>query len=236
MCPDEVWVSWLVVERMDFRLEPLLEPSDLDRWRGALLSDQDNWRAGADTAGWHARTVKSNRQLTRSCALHQELASELTGLLMAAPLLQSLAFPRRIHGVLFSRTGPGEGYGRHVDNAWMGNGRSDLSFSVALTDPSSYQGGDLVLETSAGERRVRLPAGHAVVYPSTLLHQVEPVMSGERLMAEGWIESRIRRADQRELLFELDTARRLLFQQQGKGDVFDLISRSYSNLLRLWDA
>ena len=236
MCPDEVWVSWLVVERMDFRLEPLLEPSDLDRWRGALLSDQDNWRAGADTAGWHARTVKSNRQLTRSCALHQELASELIGLLMAAPLLQSLAFPRRIHGVLFSRTGPGEGYGRHVDNAWMGNGRSDLSFSVALTDPSSYQGGDLVLETSAGERRVRLPAGHAVVYPSTLLHQVEPVMSGERLMAVGWIESRIRRADQRELLFELDTARRLLFQQQGKGDVFDLISRSYSNLLRLWDA
>ena len=65
---------------------------------------------------------------------------------------------------------------------------------------------------------------------------MEPVISGERLMAVGWIESRIRRADQRELLFELDTARRLLFQQQGKGDVFDLISRSYSNLLRLWDA
>jgi PKHD-type hydroxylase len=151
-------------------------------------------------------------------------------------LLQAAAFPRRIHSLLFSRSGRGQGYGRHVDNAWMAAGRSDLSFTVFLSDPDAYSGGALVLELPAGEMAVRLPAGHALVYPSTLLHRVEPVTAGERLVAVGWIESRIRHADQREVLFELDTARRALFERQGKDEIFDLISRSYSNLLRCWDA
>ena len=129
----------------------------------------------------------------------------------------------------------GEGYGRHVDNAWMADGRSDLSFTIALADHDGYQGGALVLESSSGEEAFRLPAGHALVYPSTLLHRVEPVTAGERLVAVGWIESRIRHADQRELLFELDTASRALFERSGKDEVFDLISRSYSNLLRRWE-
>jgi len=92
------------------------------------------------------------------------------------------------------------------------------------------------MESPRGEERFRLPAGYAVVYPSTLLHRVEPVIAGERFVAVGWIESRIRHADQRELLFELDTARRVLFERSGKDEVFDLISRSYSNLLRRWDS
>ena len=85
------------------------------------------------------------------------------------------------------------------------------------------------------ERRFRLSAGDVVIYPSTLLHRVEPVKSGERFVAVGWIQSRIRRADQRELLFELDRARRLQFINHGKDDVFNLVSRSYNNLFRLWD-
>lgn len=118
----------------------------------------------------------------------------------------------------------------------MAGGRTDLSFTVWLSEPDSYQGGELVLESPSGEEAFRLPAGHALVYSSTLLHRVEPVSRGERMVAVGWIESRIRQADQRELLFELDTARRALFARSGKDDVFDLISRSYSNLLRTWDA
>ena len=220
---------------MNFLLEPLLDAETVLAFRSSLLSENEYWSPGADTAGWHARVVKNNHQLDRSCALHQKLSADLLRLLQRHPLLQSLAFPRRIHGLLFSRSGSGEGYGRHVDNAWMAQGRSDLSFTVALSDPSDYEGGALSLEQSGSERSFRLPAGHAVVYPSTLLHQVEPVTSGVRLVALGWIESRIRRADQRELLFELDTARRLQFQRQGKDDIFDLISRSYSNLLRQWD-
>ena len=221
---------------MRFVIEPLLSDVQQQHFRERLLADTAAWRPGAETAGWHAKAVKHNRQLDRASALHRELAQELQQLLESQPLIQAAAFPRSIHGLLFSRSAVGEGYGRHVDNAWMAGGRSDLSFTVFLSDPDAYGGGALVLESPQGEEALRLPAGHAVVYPSTLLHRVEPVRAGERLVAVGWIESRIRQADQRELLFELDTARRALFARSGKDDIFDLVSRSYSNLLRRWDA
>ena len=220
---------------MRFQLEPLLEPQALAALQAALGDPQAPWIDGATTAGWHARGLKRNHQLDGSSELHRRLAAQLEVCLAAQPLLQAAAFPRRIHSVLFSRSGCGEGYGRHVDNAWMAAGRSDLSFTVFLSEPDAYAGGDLVLETPNGEEAFRLPAGHAVVYPSTQLHWVEPVTAGERLVAVGWIESRIRHADQRELLFELDTARRALFERHGKDEIFDLISRSYSNLLRRCD-
>lgn len=220
---------------MQFLIEPLFSSDQVMAMVEQLQANQDDWRAGAETAGWHARTVKSNHQLDRSSALHQQLAAVVEQHLHSHPLVQAAAFPRRIHGILFSRSGVGEGYGRHVDNAWMTGGRSDLSFTIWLSDPSGYEGGDLTLETGDGERSFRLPAGHCLVYPSTLLHYVEPVESGQRLVAVGWIESRIRQADQRELLFELDTARRALFERSGKDDVFDLITKSYTNLLRHWD-
>ena len=216
-------------------LEPLLGVEELQRCRAALADPQAPWIDGASTAGWHARGLKRNQQLDGASALHRQLAGGVEAALAAQPLLQAATFPRRIHSLLFSRSGAGEGYGRHVDNAWMAAGRSDLSFTVFLSEPDAYCGGALVLETSSGEEAFRLPAGHAVVYPSTQLHRVEPVTAGERLVAVGWIESRIRHADQRELLFELDTARRALFERHGKDEIFDLISRSYSNLLRRWD-
>ncbi|MFM7286751.1 MAG: Fe2+-dependent dioxygenase [Cyanobium sp.] len=220
---------------MQFLIEPLLSAEQTLAMVEQLRGDQEAWRPGVETAGWHAREVKNNHQLDRGSALHQQLATAVQEQLEAQPLVQAAAFPRRIHGVLFSRSGVGEGYGRHVDNAWMAGGRTDLSFTVWLSEPDTYQGGELVLESPYGEETFRLPAGHALVYPSTLLHRVEPVSHGERMVAVGWIESRIRQADQRELLFELDTARRALFARSGKDDVFDLISRSYSNLLRAWD-
>jgi len=221
---------------MQFFLEPLLAPSDAERLLQRLqTTPPEAWRPGEETAGWHARGVKSNRQLDRDTALHRQLETEVRSALEAHPLVQAAAFPRCIHGLIFSRMGPGEGYGRHVDNAWMAGGRADLSLTLALSGPDSYGGGELVLERPQGEEAIRLPAGHAIVYPSTSLHRVEPVSWGERLVAVGWIQSRIRHSAQRELLFELDTARRALFAQEGKGEVFDLISRSYSNLLRWWE-
>ena len=220
---------------MRFLLEPLLAADELQELVSVLQDPAAPWIDGASTAGWHARDLKRNHQLDGASPLHQQLSARLEAVLTAQPLVQAAAFPRRIHGLLFSRSGAGEGYGRHVDNAWMGGGRSDLSFSLFLSEPETYAGGALVLETPAGEESFRLPAGHALVYPSTLLHRVEPVTAGERLVAVGWIESRIRHADQRELLFELDTARRTLFARHGKDEIFDLVSRSYSNLLRRWD-
>ncbi|MFM7171345.1 MAG: Fe2+-dependent dioxygenase [Cyanobium sp.] len=221
---------------MQFLLEPLLPTRDVEHLLQRLqASAPEAWRPGVETAGWHARQVKNNRQLDRHSPLHGVLEEELRAALWAHPLVQAAAFPRCIHGVLFSRMAPGESYGRHVDNAWMAGGRADLSFTLALCPPDSHGGGDLVLESPQGEERIRLPAGHAILYPSTSLHRVEPVTWGERLVAVGWIESRIRHGEQRELLFELDTARRALHGQEGKGEVFDLISRSYSNLLRWWE-
>jgi len=221
---------------MRFLIEPLLPKSYCHSVAKKLRQENEAWRPGAETAGWVARDVKNNHQLDRQCPLHKELASELAEILEMHPMVQAAAFPRQIHGLLFSRSGVGEGYGRHVDNAWMAGGRSDLSFTLALTDPDGYQGGALVLDSPSGEEAFRLPAGHALVYPSTLLHRVDPVTAGERLVAVGWIESRIRHADQRELLFELDMAGRMVFGRNGKDEVFDLISRSYANLQRRWES
>ena len=219
---------------MRFQIESLLLPDQIADWRGRLLAPEAPWRPGQETAGWHARSVKRNRQLDRASALHRELAPQVHQALLAHPLLASAALPARIHGLLFSRSGPGEGYGRHVDNAFMAEGRSDLSFTLFLSEPASYAGGALVLEFPHGEEAIRLGAGDAILYPSTLLHRVEPVTAGERLVCVGWIQSRLRSAELRELLFELDTARRTVFSQQGKGEVFDLLSRTYTNLLRMW--
>lgn len=219
---------------MRFSLEPLLSPEQAAQICGRLRRAAD-WRSGQESAGWHARGVKNNQQLDRSSPLHRELVAAIEPRLAAHPLVQGAAFPRSIHSLLFSRCTAGEGYGRHIDNAWMERGRSDLSFTVFLSPPADYDGGALTLETPGGSESFRLPAGHGLVYPSTQLHSVEPVLAGERYVLVGWIESRIRQAEQRELLFELDTARRALFSRTGKDEVFDLISRSYSNLLRRWD-
>ena len=219
---------------MRFAIEPLLSSEQAAAMGEALRAESASWRPGTDTAGWHARTVKHNRQLDPDSPLHSRLSQQVRQALLAHPLVAAAALPVRVHGVLFSRCGVGEGYGRHVDNAYMKDGRSDLSFTLFLSEPGAYEGGALVLESPGAEEALRLPAGHAIVYPSTLLHRVEPVLAGERLAAVGWIQSRVRQADQRELLFELDTARRALFASQSHGEVFDLISRSYTNLLRRW--
>ncbi len=219
---------------MRFQLEQLLSPDQVEALRSALLAPASPWQAGATTAGWHARAVKHNRQLSRASDLHGQLAAGVLQALEASALLQAAALPLKIHSLRFSRSGPGEGYGRHLDDAYMAEGRSDLSFTLFLSEPAQYDGGELVLEFPGGDEPHKLAAGDVLVYPSTLLHRVEPVEQGERLVAVGWIESRIRGAEQRELLFELDTARRSLFAREGKSEEFDLISRSYSNLLRLW--
>ena len=220
---------------MRFPIKPLVSESYCREVVRLLREESADWRPGAETAGWAARDVKNNHQLNRQCQLHQTLALELTDLLGAHPLVQAAAFPRQIHDILFSRSGVGEGYGRHVDSAYMAGGRSDLSFTIALSGPDDYEGGALVLESPGKEEVFRLPVGHALVYPSTMLHRVEPVTSGERFVAVGWIESRIRHADQRELLFELDMTGRTLFERSGGDEVFDSISRTYANLLRRWE-
>jgi PKHD-type hydroxylase len=125
-------------------------------------------------------------------------------------------------------------YGSHVDDAVMGSTdpiRSDVSFTLFLNPPDAYDGGELVIESTAGEQAFKLPAGGLVLYPSSTLHRVVPVT---RLAAVSWVQSQIRDPGCREILFDLDTARRTLFEREGKSREFDLLSKSLANLLRLW--
>jgi PKHD-type hydroxylase len=144
------------------------------------------------------------------------------------------ARPKALSPLLFSRTGIGMQYGIHVDDALMGGMRTDIAFTLFLDPPETYDGGDLVIESAAGEDVIKLPAGSMIVYPATTLHRVAQVTRGTRHVAAGWARSFVRDASQRELLFDLDTARRTIFAREGKSTEFDLISKSLANLLRMW--
>lgn len=196
---------------------------------------QLDYAPGAGTAGWHARAVKSNWQAEPSPA-RKHIERLIEAALMGNRLFQSAALPARLATPLLSRAGPGEGYGRHVDDALMGTPpmRSDLSLTLFLSDPDAYQGGELVLETAAGEEAFKLAAGGLVLYPSTFLHRVEPVRAGERLVAASWVQSRVRDAAAREMLFDLGRAMELMHAREGKSESFDLIAKTRANLLRRW--
>ena len=190
---------------------------------------------GRTTAGWHARTVKRNQQAVPSPEL-AKVQETIVGALKAHAVFASIVRPRLILAPLVSRSGPGEGYGTHVDDAMIGGEgsriRSDLSVTVFLGDPASYEGGELAVQTPSGEETAKAQAGDCLVYPSTTLHRVLPVTAGERLVAVTWVQSLIRDSEVREMLFDLDRARRAIFEKDGKTDAFDLISKSYANLLR----
>ena len=124
-------------------------------------------------------------------------------------------------------------YGRHIDNPFMSSGRSDLSFTISLTDKNTYQGGELIIEEMNSETGFKLDAGEIIIYPSTYLHSVEEVKNGERLVCIGWIESYVKSIEEREYLFDLDAGAKGLLAKNGRSDELDLIFKSYSNILRL---
>lgn len=208
----------------------------------AIVRDQLDSATFVDgklTAGWHARLVKHNTQVQED---ESDRLSKLQTLVQGAvdrhPLFQMAARPKALRSPLFSRYESGMSYGTHVDNALMGSGveriRSDLSLTLFLSDPTTYSGGELVIEGTQGEQAFKLPAGSMVLYPSSTLHRVEKVTEGVRLAAVTWVQSFIRDGSDREILFDLDTARQLLFQKFGKTPELDLISKSHANLMRKW--
>ena len=188
---------------------------------------------GKATAGRIARQVKANDQATPSPA-RDALLAKAKAAILAHPVFAAAARPRALTPLILSRYRIGQTYGLHVDDAVMGGLRTDLSFTLFLTDPDSYDGGALVVEDNFAPREVKLTAGDLILYPSTSLHRVTPVMSGERLAIVGWVESWIRGAAEREILFDLDQALARLEATEGKSPVYDTIAKSRSNLLRLW--
>jgi PKHD-type hydroxylase len=140
--------------------------------------------------------------------------------------------------VMFNRYDVGMQYGRHVDAPVMGGlgsaVRSDVAITVFLSDPKSYTGGDLVVETNGVEYGFKLDAGSAIAYPANSLHHVTPITQGARYAAIIWVQSQVRDTAKRELLWDLDNAKRQIFGREGKSATFDAISKSHANLLRMW--
>jgi len=188
---------------------------------------------GRHTAGWSARLVKDNQQARPGPSLRL-LQERVAQAIRSHEVFELAVRPRALTPLLFSRYGVGQQYGSHVDNPLMDGVRTDVSFTLFLAEPESYDGGELVIETTAGEDEIKLPAGCLVAYPSTTLHRVAPVKRGERLVAVGWVQSYVRDPGRREILFDLETAKRRLFDAQGKTAEFDLIAKSAANLLRMW--
>src|SRR5215831_8743526 len=187
---------------------------------------------GRATAGFAARTVKHNRQASgRSLETIRELVAER---ILGNEVFRLAVRPKALSPLLFSRYEPGMHYGSHVDDALMEGMRTDVAFTLFLSERGSYDGGELTIESASGEETLKLDAGALVAYSATSLHRVADVTRGARLAAVGWARSFVRDPARRELLFDLDTARRQLFARAGKSAEFDLISKSFANLMRMW--
>ena len=190
---------------------------------------------GKLTAGGPAREVKNNLQVERLGPELTDIDQIILAALGRSQALQSFAFAKRILLPLFNRYENGMEYGAHVDAAVMGKGadqiRTDLSMTVFLSDPASYDGGELALQTPLGEEEIKLEAGEAVVYPSTTVHRVTPVTRGVRLAAVTWIQSSVPDERLRAILFDLGNAMRKA-DESGDQELRTLLHKSYNNLLR----
>ena len=220
-------------------LNDLLTADELGEVR-ALIA-RSNWANGRVTAGPQAAVVKNNEQLTEDAPLLPELRRIVLAAVSRSPLFFSAALPNRIVPPCFNRyAGSSNRYGEHIDNAMRarpdGSGyvRCDVSATLFLSDPDDYDGGELVIEDTFGRHEVKLPAGSLVLYPSSSVHQVQPVTRGERIGCFMFIQSLVRDAEQRRLLFDLDMELLALRQELGETASMVRLSGIYHNLLRRW--
>ena len=217
---------------MDFLTSELLASEEMLHWKAELSNSDSVWLDGRLTAGEHAARVKQNRQLDPSSPLAMSIAEIVEQKIISNPLLKSYALIRKVHSILISRSDAGDGYGWHVDNPFSKYGRRDISFTLFLSDLSEYVGGELAFQLLQGSKEIRLPAGQIVLYPSSSLHCVQPVVSGVRLVCVGWIESYVQSTVDRSMLFNLDAGAKGLLARYGRSDELDLIFQSYANAVR----
>ncbi|MEX3773824.1 Fe2+-dependent dioxygenase [Pseudomonas sp. MYb118] len=223
---------------MLIEIASLFTPDEAQAMRQALL--ERPWVDGKVTAGQRSVREKYNRQLAEDDELGIRLGERILQRLSDNALFMSAALPKRIYPPLFNRYGGGEAFGFHIDNAIRGikgvreRVRTDLSATLFLADPNTYDGGELVIRDTFGEHSVKLPAGHMVLYPGTSVHKVNPVNRGERIAAFFWIESLVREDSQRSLLLDMDVAIQRLSAQQADDDSLLQLSGVYHNLLRRW--
>jgi PKHD-type hydroxylase len=219
---------------MLLHIPDLLSAEQLRQCRAAL--DAANWQDGRHTAGHQAANVKANQQLAQDDPLAQQLADFVLAQLGQSPRFMAAALPLKVLPPRFNRYAEGGSYGEHIDSAVFSvpgtphRIRADLSATLFLSEPDEYDGGELVLQ----ERRLKLPAGHLVLYSSGSLHRVEPVTRGARLAAFFWVQSLVREEQQRNLLLELDDSIQALRQQLSDSPELVRLTGIYHNLLRQW--
>lgn len=215
----------------------VLTPAQVAAMRGAL--DAADWTDGRETVGAQGSRVKRNLQLPDASPLREQLGRQVLSALAAMPLFHAATLPVRILPPRFNRYEGGGHYGFHVDGAVMAVAggeqlRSDVSCTLFLAAPEDYDGGELVIHDTYGEHEVKLPAGDLVVYPSSSLHQVQPVTRGARIAAFFWVQSLVRDDGQRRLLFELDHSIQSLTRSGADPAAVLQLSGIYHNLLRRW--
>jgi len=225
---------------MLLHLKSILTADEVRQAR-AVLDDAQAWVDGRSSAGAQAMTQKHNWQLRQDSDVSHTLQARVLNALRRDALFFSAALPRKIFNPLFNRYDPqASHYGAHVDGAvlhsqatqeWV---RTDVSCTLFLSDPDEYEGGELRVEDTYGSRGVKLPAGDAVLYPGTSVHQVTPVTKGARIASFFWIESMVRSDEQRRLLFDLDMNLLKLRQQHGETEETIALAGTYHNLLRMW--
>ena len=218
---------------MNYLTHQLLIQEEIKMLIKNLNKENNHWEDGKKTAGSQASRVKNNLQLNRESETSKKISHLVRKKLLSNPLIKSFALPKIIHGIMFTKSANNMGYGRHIDNPFMSSGRSDLSFTISLTNKENYQGGELVIETINSQKEFKLDAGEIIIYPSTYLHSVKEVEDGERLVCVGWIESYVKSIEEREYLFDLDAGAKSLLAKHGRSNELDLIFKSYSNILRL---
>jgi len=218
---------------MNYLTQQLLNAEEINLIKKDLEDETQNWEDGKKTAGSHATLVKNNLQLNRNSELSKKYSQLVSKKILSNQLIKSFSLPKRIHGIMFTKSSKNMHYGRHIDNPFMSSGRSDLSFTISLTDKNTYSGGELIIEEMNSEKEFKLNAGEIIIYPSTYLHSVKEIKNGERLVCVGWIESYVKSIEEREYLFDLDAGAKGLLAKNGRSDELDLIFKSYSNLLRL---
>lgn len=221
---------------MLLEIPELLNPAQLAKIREVLAGA--NFVDGRLTAGKAAARGKRNEELAQDPATLSLLYRILMSTLGHHEAFRRFVLPYRVADFIFARYQPDMRYDDHVDDPIMGGAggkfRSDVSMTIFLQPAESYDGGELVIRTSYGDKRVKLEAGGAVIYPSASVHRVEAVTRGERLVALTWIQSFVRDAARRELLYELDRAREHLLNTEPDAESTKLVDRSYVNLLRMW--
>lgn len=199
-----------------------------------------NWATGL-SAGAQAALVKKNQQLPEDAPQLRELRLLVMRALNRSPQLISAALPNKIVPPNFNRyCGDTNTYGWHVDNtlrnlpdgSWL---RTDVSATLFLSEPADYDGGELAIEDTYGEHRIKLAAGSLVLYPSGSIHEVTPVTRGERLACYFFLQSLVKDAEQRRHLYEMDMALIALRARLGDGDPHLVrLTALYNNLLRTW--